>query len=104
MEMKTFETVIFQSNRKMQHTHVRHNIYLSDQQKRKKKKNEHLLALTGRRKLDLTVLRSSCVFFSLTESKSPLLQIICELPLIQAVLQRLQEYRGARGVGTECPT
>lgn len=80
-----------------------YSIIFTYQISKNEKKNEHLLALTGRRNLNLTVLHNSCVF-SLTEAKCALLQIVCELPLVQAVLQRLQEYRGARGVGTECPT
>lgn len=40
---------------------------------------------------------------SLTESNPPPSQAVCELPLIQAVLQPVQAHRGAGGAGEECP-
>lgn len=43
------------------------------------------------------------VLIPLTESISPPSQAVCELPLIQAVLQPVQAHRGAGGAGEERP-
>lgn len=43
------------------------------------------------------------VLISLIESNSSPSQAVCELPLVQAVLQRLQARRGAGGAGEERP-
>ena len=43
------------------------------------------------------------LLISLIYSNSPPLQAVCELSLIQAVLQRLQAHRGAGGAGEERP-
>lgn len=41
------------------------------------------------------------LLLSLMRSNCPPLQVFCELPLVQAVLQRLQAHRGGRGAGEE---
>lgn len=46
---------------------------------------------------------SQQLLVSLMQSNSPPSQAVCELPLIQAVLQRLQAHRGAGGAGEERP-